>query len=56
MILDYWRTPDGQIKVIKIIAVMEKSKVDEIFALMQTKQLREILDKRANLARTGVKK
>ena len=35
---------------------VEKTKVDEIVALMQTKQLREILDKRANLTRTGVRK
>ena len=56
LVLDYWRTPDGQTKVIKILAVMEAAKVDEIIAQMETRQMREILEKRMTIARTGRKK
>ena len=56
LILDYWRTPEGQNRAIKILAVMEKSKVDEILATMETTAMREVLEKRMTVVRTGKKK
>ncbi|MCA8957225.1 MAG: hypothetical protein KDC87_14210, partial [Planctomycetes bacterium] len=56
LILNYWRTPDGQDKAVKILAVMEKERVDQIIAQMDTEQMRQVLEKRMTIARTGQRK
>ncbi len=51
LIMNYWRTPEGQNKAIKILAVMDKEKVDLIIAEMETQTMREILEKRMTIVR-----
>ena len=56
LILDYWQSEPGQVKAIKILAVMSREKVDEIIAQMETKQMRDVLEKRMTVARAKKRK
>jgi DNA-directed RNA polymerase subunit F len=56
LIVDFWQTPGGQAKVVKILAVMPEDRADEILACLDTKRVREILEKRMTVKRTGGEK
>jgi DNA-directed RNA polymerase subunit F len=56
LIVDFWQTPGGQAKVVKILAVMPEDRADEILACLDTKRVREILEKRMTVKRMTVKR
>ena len=53
LIVEFWQGEDGPNKVVKILAVMNKDRADEILAHLDTRRAREILEKRMTVIRTG---
>ena len=55
LILDYWKTQDGQVKAVKILAVMDKERVDEIIGLMEIPNIKQVIESRTKLVRESLK-
>ena len=53
LIVEFWLGENGPSKVVKILAVMDKDRADEILACLDTKRAREILERRMTVIRTG---
>lgn len=46
LIEDYWQSADGQERAVRILSVMEPRRADAILGLLDTKMMREILERR----------
>lgn len=51
LIQQWWRSEEGQVRVVKILALMDTEAVHAILQTMDPAQAREILDKRAKVVR-----
>jgi hypothetical protein len=54
LIEDYWRSADGQERVVKILSVMEPRRADAILGLLDTRVMREVLERRMAVVQARV--
>ena len=53
LLLEFWNAPGGKQKVVKLLAVMQQDRADEIVGSLDPKIAHEVLERRMTLIRSG---